>query len=233
MGQASFRFHLWLADFLPPALRDSPIDYRFTGAPSLKHAIESLRVPHPEVGEPADLSRPVESGQHYDIHPRLWQRAEWRFVLDCHLGRLAKYLRILGFDTLYSNHADDAVLADISAAEGRVLLTMDRGLLMRRQLSDGYFVRARMPKAQLSEIIQRFHLPGHLRPLSRCLRCNTPLAAVDATSVWERIPPKTRLCSSRYQLCPGCGQLYWDGSHHEHMLAWIDSLGAAPPPDWY
>jgi uncharacterized protein with PIN domain len=226
VGRARFRFHGELNDFLPAAHRGAWLDYEFSGRPSLKHAIETFGVPHPEVGEPADLSAPLENGQEFDVRPRRYSAppdGEWRFVLDCHLGRLAKYLRILGFDTMYDARLQDAELAGASAA-GRFLLTRDRSLLMRRQVLHGALVRRDDPRQQLVWLARKLDLWAAAAPLRRCLRCNALLEPVAKAAVWERIPPKTRQWCEQYVLCPGCGQLYWQGSHFDRMQEWIRSV---------
>lgn len=226
MGRARFRFHGDLNDFLPVARRGVWLEYAFQDRPSLKHAIETFGVPHPEVGQPPDLSEPLRDGQDVEVAPRRYETppdGAWRFVLDCHLGRLAKYLRILGFDTLYDARLQDAELAEASAA-GRFLLTRDRSLLMRRQVAQGALVRADDPREQLAWLARKLGLWSAAAPLRRCLRCNALLEPVAKEAVWERIPPKTRLWCEEFVLCPGCGQLYWPGSHFERMQAWIRSV---------
>lgn len=228
MGRARFRFHGELNDFLPAARRGAWLEYEFSGRPSLKHAIETFGVPHPEVGEPGDLAAPLGDGAEIDVRPRQFSSPPdggWRFVLDGHLGRLAKYLRILGFDTLYEPGADDRRLAD-AAAGGRFLLTRDRSLLMRRAVTHGLLVRHDEPRLQLEWLARRLPLWPAADPLTRCLRCNAPLRPVGKEEVWERIPPKTRLWCDDYRTCSGCGQLYWPGSHYERMQAWIRSARA-------
>lgn len=226
MGRARFRFHGDLNDFLPVARRGAWLEYEFHDRPPLKHAIETFGVPHPEVGEPQDLAAPLRDGQEVEVAPRRYEAppdGEWRFVLDCHLGRLAKYLRILGFDTLYDARLHDAELAEASAA-GRFLLTRDRSLLMRRQVAQGALVRADDPREQLAWLAGKLGLWAAAAPLRRCLRCNALLEPVEKEAVWERIPPKTRLWCEEFVLCPGCGQLYWPGSHFDRMQAWIRSV---------
>jgi len=226
VGRARFRFHGDLNDFLPQACRGRWLDYHFTDQPSLKHAIETFGVPHPEVGEPGDLSPPLRDGVSVDVRPRLFggpPAGGWRFVLDCHLGRLAKYLRILGFDTLYDAAADDLRLAE-AASSGRFLLTRDRSLLMRRQVERGALVRFDEPRAQLVWLARKLDLWPQAAPLRRCLRCNALLEPVAREAVWDRVPPKTRLWCRDFVLCPGCGQLYWPGSHYDRMQAWIRSV---------
>ena len=144
------------------------------------------------------------------------------FLLDAHLGRLAKYLRMLGFDVRY--HADDpgdAALAGIAADEGRVLLSRDRGLLERALVQQGYFVQATDPEAQLADVVERFGLREHARPLTRCLRCNGLLEPVSKDDVAEALPPQTRRHVEAFYRCMGCEQVYWEGSHYRRMQQFV------------
>ncbi|MBI1895567.1 MAG: Mut7-C ubiquitin/RNAse domain-containing protein [Acidobacteria bacterium] len=246
MPQASFRFYAELNDFLKPEHRGETLVYQFEVAPSVKHVIEAYGVPHTEVdlllinSEPADFSRLVADGDRVSVYPvfesiditaatrvRPQPLRQLRFVLDCHLGRLAKYLRILGFDTLYRNRCDDTELAEIAASQGRVLLTMDRGLLMRAKVERGYFVREPLPRRQLIEVLRRFDLCGAIAPFQRCLRCNSELEPVDKQQVLDQIPPRTRAWCDEYQRCPDCRKIYWKGSHYERMREFVDQFACS------
>ena len=151
-----------------------------------------------------------------------------RFLLDAHLGRLAKYLRMLGFDVRY--HAEDpgdAALARIAADEERVLLSRDRGLLDRALVQRGYFVQATDPEEQVEEVIGRFGLREHARPLTRCLRCNGLLAPAPKEEVFEALPPQTRRHVEAFYRCMGCGRVYWEGSHYRRMQRFVERLLAS------
>ena len=159
-----FRFYGNLNDFLPAAQRDGWIDYALDGTVAVKHPIEALGVPHPEVeqivagGKPVDFAYRLRSGENVHVYPmgygvpdssapplRPPLQPPLRFVLDTHLGRLAAYLRMLGFSAKYRNDYSDAALAGISQSEHRVLLTRDRGLLKRKIVEYGYCVRHAKP----------------------------------------------------------------------------------------
>src|SRR3989304_491019 len=143
--------------------------------------------------------------------------ADPRFVVDAHLGRLATYLRMLGFDTWYRNDADDDQLAAVAAAEGRILLTRDRGLLKRSVVRRGAYLRSDQPVEQLVEVALRFGPVDRWRPFGRCLRCNTLLVSVSREEVLHRLQPLTRIYYDDFRRCPGCGAIYWKGSHHARM----------------
>lgn len=198
----------------------------------MKDFIEAIGVPHTEVdlilinGQPAGFMDPVRSGDRVSVYPafravdlgpiarlRPPRPADARFVLDVHLGRLAGYLRLAGFDTVYRNHCPDETLAAIAQADARILLTRDRELLKRRIVEWGYWVRETRPHRQLAEVVRRFSLGPLVRPFTRCGRCNALLKRVAKAAVEDRLPPGTRGAHQDFHQCTGCGQVYWRGSH--------------------
>ena len=142
-------------------------------------------------------------------------------MLDTHLGQLASYLRLLGFDTLYRNDYDDPELAWISHEDGRLLLTKDRGLLKRKIVSRGYCVRETDPELQMLEVVERFELRGQFAPFKHCLRCNGLIERVAKSAVIDRLPADTRRYYDEFRTCSDCGQVYWKGSHYERMRAFL------------
>ena len=146
-----------------------------------------------------------------------------RFVADGHLGKLARRLRLLGLDTAYRADAGDDELARIAAREGRILLTRDRELLKRNLITHGAFVRETLPRAQLLEVLRRFG-PLPLAPFSRCLRCNGGLRPVPKADVEARLAPRTRRYYDEFRECPGCGRLYWKGSHWRRLAEMADAV---------
>ena len=203
----------------------------------------ALGVPHTEVdlilvnGESVDFSYLMQDGDRVSVYPtfetldiapvlRVRPRPlrVARFVLDIHLGKLAAYLRLLGFDTLYRNDYPDEELAYISKAERRILLTKDRGLLKRRVVSHGYCVRETNPRQQLIEVVRRFNLFGAIEPFRRCVKCNGPLETISKEAISERLPPGTRQRYDKFQICQACGQIYWKGAHFERLERLIDEV---------
>jgi uncharacterized protein with PIN domain len=210
---------------LPVRHRRGDVPVPVDGASSLLHVVESLGVPRTEFGElrvngrPAAPSERPHDGDVIDVAPvRRPQRiAEPRFVLDVHLGSLARRMRLLGLDVAYRNDAADAELVAQAVAERRVALTQDRGLLRRRALPAGAYVRGSRADDQLLDVLDRFDPP--LDPWSRCPACNGVLAPVAKRDVAHLLEPGTRRSYTEFSRCPACGRLYWRGAHAERLDA--------------
>lgn len=233
---AEIRFYAELNEFLPRAHRQRDVRYPFHVAPSVKDAIEALGVPHTEVdlilanGVSVDFGYRLADGDRVSVYPvfealdvsgvsrlRPEPLRQIRFVVDSHLGRLARYLRLLGFDTRFRTDWADKELATISVEERRVLLTRDRGLLKRRVVTHGMCIRAEDPEEQLIEVVHRLHLLGRLQPFSRCMACNGVIEPVEKPVVAERLEPRTLREIDDFRLCRDCGRVYWEGSHHGRL----------------
>jgi len=229
MSTAYFAFMERLNYFLPRDQRNQVIAVEFRGRQSIKHLAESLGVPHPEIGRvqvngrEGTLNTITQDGDRVEIHPipNDWP-AEPRFILDGHLGRLAAYLRMLGFDCLYQNDYRDEELAEIAQKEGRILLSRDRRLLMRKAVIHGYCLRSLDPTEQVAEVMARFDLSQRIVPFHRCLRCNHPLEPVEKEAVIDRLEPLTKEYFDEFQICPACRQIYWKGSHYDQMKKLIE-----------
>jgi hypothetical protein len=240
MTEVTLRFYGPLNDFLPKKQRQLAFTVRFCGTRSVKDAIEGAGVPHPEIelvlrdGEPVPFDATVRNGDRIAVFPRLktidissvenvrpHPLEMVRFVLDGHLGKLARRLRLVGLDAACPAGADDNTLAGIAARASRILLTRDRELLKRRIVTHGYFVRETEPDRQLIEVLQRYG-PPVLEPFSRCLRCNGELRDVSKSSVEATLPPKTREHYERFQICGDCGRVYWQGAHWRRLLRAVD-----------
>jgi uncharacterized protein with PIN domain len=231
MSTAHFSFRGRLRDFLPHEQREQSIRVEFRGRQSIKHLVESLGVPHPEIGRvhvnerEGWLNAIAQDGDEVQVHPIPdGFSAEPRFLLDNHLGRLAAYLRMLGFDCLYRNDYDDEELADILQQEERILLSRDRRLLMRKVVAHGYCPRSLDSVQQLHEVVRRFDLARRVVPFHRCLRCNQLLETVPKEAVLESLEPLTKLYFDEFMLCPNCKQVYWKGSHVEQMQEIVDRI---------
>ena len=231
MSAAHFRFFGRLNDFLPRDRREQSLRVEFRGQQSIKHLVESLGVPHPEIGEVrvqgavGTLDAIPRDGDQVEVHPIAnGSPAEPRFLLDNHLGRLAAYLRMLGFDCLYHNTYSDEELAEVLKREERILLSRDRHLLMRKVVTHGYCPRSLHSLDQLNEVVQRFDLAKRIIPFHRCLRCNHPLETVSKQELLGRLEPLTEKYFDEFKVCPACKRIYWKGSHYERMKGIIESL---------
>jgi uncharacterized protein with PIN domain len=147
---------------------------------------------------------------------------EPRFVLDNHLGKLARHLRMAGFDCLYRNNYRDSELITAAVAERRIILTRDKGLLKQRLVTHGYFVRATESEEQLREVVRAFQLEARLRPFSRCRECNGELHDVPKAQVLARLPQKVRDAYEQFQRCSGCARIYWEGTHYVRLRQLLD-----------
>ena len=240
---AYFRFYAELNDFLPKNQRYALFPLAFKNRQTVKHLIESIGVPHPEVdlilvnSEPKDFSYIVQDKDVISVYPvfesfdisaenklRPEPLREAKFVLDAHLGRLAAYLRLLGFDTLYRNDYADEELAEISHNENRICLTRDRGLLKRNMVERGYCLRSTDSRQQVKEVLRRFDLFRSVKPFQRCAHCNGMLEDVDKKEIIDQLLPQTKRYYDEFRRCPECGQVYWKGAHFQRIVKLIESL---------
>ena len=242
-GHVDVRVYAELNDFLPRESRGLTLRRPFRPHQTVKDVLEATGIPHTEVdlivvnGEAHDFSHRPASGDRVAAYPmfeafdigstarlRPVPLRDTRFVVDVNLGRLARHLRLLGFDVWWSNEADDETLVDVSLAQRRILLTRDRGLLKRRVITHGVFVHSDDPEAQTLEVIRRLDLSERLAPLTRCLRCNGKLAAVSKDEVIDRLEPLTCRYYNDFVRCTHCGRVYWPGSHYVKLLRNVERL---------
>lgn len=242
MGRAEFRFYAELNDFLAPHLRGRSFVYEFQGQPTVKDAIEALGVPHVEVeliivnGESVDFSHRLNDGDRVAVYPMFEsldvteilriRRAPLRrvaFACDAHLGKLARLLRLLGFDTVHSPGITDAELVELSQ-RGRIILTRDRQLLKHGGVTHGYWVRSTVPLEQAQEVVRRFDLRDQIAPFTRCLACNGVLQRLPKEEALPRVPPKVREWCEEFLICSGCGRIFWPGTHYPRLASWVEIL---------
>ena len=235
------RFYEELNDFLRKSRRKTRFTRIYRHNTSLKDCIESCGVPHTEVdlilvnGISADFDQLINSGDDISVYPvfesldisgvtRLMGRPlrDLRFVADVHLGALAKKLRLLGFDTEFSNNASTEALLESVTGEKRVLLTRNRKLLMRRVVNRGLFIRSNDPEEQCAEVVHRFDLTRSIKPFTRCMVCNSHLAPVPKEEVLPRLEPLTKKHFFDFSGCTGCGKVYWRGSHYGKLEAFLE-----------
>lgn len=238
-----FRFYEELNDFLPKDKRKTEFNYEFVDNLTVKDVIASIGVPHAEIdlilvnGISVAFDYKVKSGDHIAVYPvfealdisplnRLHSQPlrEIKFIIDVHLGKLAKHLRLLGFDSLFTTTYEDAEIIAIAEKEHRIILTRDKGLLKNDKVTHGYWVRATNPTEQLKEIVKRFDLGNKASPFTRCLECNGVLVAVAKETVKDLLPEKTSEYYNNFNRCPWCGRIYWEGAHYKKMHDFITKI---------
>lgn len=243
MSTAIFRFYGELNDFLPPKHRQSDIEYSFQNTPAIKDAIEALGVPHTEVDlivvneQSVSFSYRLRDGDRVAVYPvfegldispivQLREKPLRRiaFIADVHLGKLARLLRLLGFDTLHSNAYHDSELVAIAASEGRIVLTRDRDLLKHNAVTHGYWLRSTDPVEQAREVVRRFNLETLIDPFRRCLVCNGLLEPVEKKEILARIPPRIAVEHNEFFRCTDCQKLYWRGTHYPKLEKHIAAI---------
>ena len=239
MEQAYLHFHAALKDFIAPINRHKVITHVFNRKASIKDVIESYNVPHTEIdlilvnGISVDFDYIVQNGDIIHVHPLYPTPQKFSvkpvlhlspplsgtpmFIVDVNLGRLARYLRLLGFDCLYCNQFDDQTIAEISNKTQRIVLTRDRKLLQRKIITYGYFVRAEIPKIQVKEVLTKFNLRPLLKPLTRCTYCNGKLIQTEKRTITHRLKPLTKKYYEKFMICTDCDQLFWQGSHSSRV----------------
>jgi hypothetical protein len=237
---------------------DRTIIYPLIRRASIKDILESLGVPHTEVGRivldgrEQTFEKIAGDGEHFEIHPlspalpptvatilRPVPLSACIFLVDINVGRLAGLLRMAGFDAeaVGSDTADTANAANAANAtiilrairEGRILLTRNRDLLKHRKLVFGRLVLSQNPEQQLKEIINLYRLQDQLQPFSRCIACNAMLAEVEKSAIIDRLLPLTKKYFHHFKQCTGCGKIYWHGSHHEKMTSKLGMILGTPP----
>ena len=225
MASAGFLYNGSLREFLARSLRDDAFHYEGARAATLKNAIEALGVPHTEVGrvtvngEPATLQRILREGDRVEVFPRQEETGlDAVFVADAHLGGLARFLRMLGFDTVHRNALPDSEIRRMAREERRIVLTRDRGLLKCADIARGAYVRALKPEEQLREVAGRYGLAARARPFTLCLHCNLALEPVEKARILERLPEQVSQLHDSFMHCRGCDRVYWRGSHYQRMV---------------
>ncbi|MDX9800065.1 MAG: Mut7-C RNAse domain-containing protein [Spirochaetia bacterium] len=243
MISVNIRFYEELNDFLPPCKQKKEYKLIASLGQSIKDLIESENIPHTEIdmilvnGEAVDFTYRVRDLDRISVFPvfetfditaasplRLQPLRNPLFILDVHLGKLARYLRIAGFDSLYSNSFEDSEISEISAREGRIVLTRDRGLLKRSIVKRGYWIRSQSPAVQLKEVVKKFDLGSRIKLFTICPSCNGILEKIAKEKIEDRLPEKTALYYNDFSICPSCRKIYWKGSHFRNIDLLLEKI---------
>lgn len=238
-----FEFLGYLVDLLQCPQCKGVVDYEFTGNPSVKDSVEACGIPHTEVdqividGHGVDLNTRLRDGQEIAVGPKNVALSASptihlctapvepiRFILDVHLGKLARRLRMLGFDCRYRNDFHDDEIARLACSESRVVLTRDRGLLKRSNVAQGLLIRYQQPRQQLVQVVRRYQLISRCQPGQRCSLCNALLVPVSKDQIRRRLKPRTVQYYDHFLLCPECDQVYWRGAHFKNIERWVSEL---------
>lgn len=240
MSEIEIRFYAELNDFLPHKLRNRPIQHQFWGSPTTKDVIESFGIPHTEIGlvlinrnsEPFD--KRLQNGHQVSVYPPFKSLdvskltkvnrntpSKHQFILDVHLGKLSKYMRMMGFDTFYHNQMEDHQIIAVANQEGRIVLTRDIPLLRNGQVKIGYWLRSQNTEKQLEETLNRFQLHEHIKPFTRCIICNGLLKSVHKEDIRQGVPQNVFEKFDEFYQCEHCLKAYWKGSHFKSMQAFI------------
>jgi len=232
-----------LDDFVQQKQDCGGVHYPLVRRASIKNIIESLGVPHTEIGairidgEAVDfnfipgetlkchihgIQTPFDVTVPSILRPR--PLAKIRFLVDVNVGKLAPLLRMSGIDASYAPHTSDKEISIMAEEDGRIILSRDLGLLKRRRVEFGRYIRSVYPYDQLAEVFSFFGLAGQYRPFSRCLRCNRRLIPVQKGAIRSRLEPKTWKYYDRFNICPGCSRIYWQGSHLDEMKKRLRNL---------
>jgi len=233
----TFHFVDSLKDFLLARHGGQSIEYHFNGSPSVKDAMEALGVPPPEVayivcqGVYIDFNHQLRGGEYISFYPYCRPPLEGvkplfplmpvgrpLFIADVHLGRLARYMRVAGFDTIYEKKdmGDEAITA-IAAAENRIVLTRDVGLLKRSIINYGYILRSSNSRQQFKEVVARYFLKPLFMPFSKCVHCNGLIKSIDKKEVMSSLPDGIKSNFEKFSICSQCGHIYWEGSHYKRI----------------
>lgn len=239
------RFYAELNDFLPADKRQAAFLHPFEGTPSVKDTLEAIGVPHTEIdvilvnGRSVDFTYRLQGAERVSVYPTFERfdtsdvtrlRPEplrvTRFIADVHLGTLARYLRLLGFDTVWERDLTDEGIIDQSVRGQRIILTRDKGILRHGRVSHAYWLRSTDPQRQLDEVVRALDLSGAIRPYTRCMQCNGILRRAAPTEVAADVPRRVLEDHQEFSKCEDCGRVYWAGSHREKLDAIVARASA-------
>lgn len=243
MISIQLRFYEELNDFLPPEKRKTQFIHTVAQKTSIKDLIESLGIPHTEIevilvnGISVDFNYLVQDKDFISVYPvfEAFDLSEIiqlhpeplrkpRFILDVHLGKLAKYLRLLGFDVVYANNLTDEFIIQCSIKEHRIVLTRDIGILKNKRITHGHWIHHTNPQQQIDEVLHQFQLGKQCHPFTRCLSCNGKLKKIEKTKIIADIPKLAQKYYKTFMQCRSCKKIYWEGSHYTKLKTWIEKI---------
>ncbi|MFY9150597.1 MAG: Mut7-C RNAse domain-containing protein [Prolixibacteraceae bacterium] len=240
MKKVTFRFYEELNDYLPADKQKVWFEFYFLGRVTVLDAIQSMDIPLEEIdfiqvnGFPKRFDYLLQSGDRIAVYPEFelfdvsgvshLRENPLRkpvFVCDVHLGKLSKFLRMLGFDSLYSNRFTPEEMIVLSQQEKRIILSKNIRLTKNRDVSRSWLIRSSNPVEQIKNLVSNFDLAARINPLTRCLNCNSKLVHVEKDVIVNQLQAKTIQYYTEFFQCSGCNKIYWKGSHYEKMLQFI------------
>jgi len=241
---ATIRFYGALNDFLSPQWRHKNMTFKYQDHQSVKDVIESLGVPHPEIqlilvnGQPAGFDHKLKPGIKISAYPffhtidvdslNLANPKPYiylKFILDVHLGKLARYLRFAGFDAILLPFLEDHEIVTEANRQDRIILTRDLGLLKIKSVTFGYWLRSQNPEKQFLEVVRHFNIrKSDFSPWKRCSLCNSIIHPIEKQDIESTLRPGTREHFHEFYQCENCGKVYWKGSHFERLDSWLHKI---------
>jgi uncharacterized protein len=238
------RFYEELNRLLSPYLQKKDFTFQIESKTSIQQLLDKLNIPLSIIdlilvnGVSAGLKCQLNDGDRISIYPvfetfniaplsllHVKPLRRLRFICDDHLGKLAKYMRALGFDVLYNNNFQNHQVIDTSIEQKRIILTKDKLLIKNHRITRAYLVKESDSRKQLSEIVLYFDLFGCIDPLSRCLRCNNCVQPATKESIKNYVPASILNMHDCFKQCDSCKRIYWMGSHYDSMMNWIGRIG--------
>ena len=237
------RFYEELNDFLSKNQRKVEFVKELLLPTTVKDLIESCGVPHTEVdlilvnGQSVDFGHKVNDGDKTSIYPmfesidvspvtHLQDRPlrNLKYFVDAPLGKLARLMRLIGLDVHYDRKITGLEFLETALKKKRILLTRNRQLLMPNKVTHGYCIHSNDPYQQIKEVVRRFDLTQQLRPFTRCSICNNKLKKVAKKEIINLLEPLTKKYYDNFKHCPGCGKIYWRGSHFNALQKFVTSF---------
>lgn len=241
MKQAYLRFYEELNNYLPEAKRKQWIVYELSSDKTIRHVLAEFQIPSNEIDlllvnqQSQNIGYQLKDQDRISVFPmfelfdisgisevRNRPLRKTQFICDVHLGKLGKYLRMLGFDTLYSNQYSKKEIISIAENESRIILSKDRSFSKYPTVNRFYRVRSSNSLEQLKDLLDRMSLYRQFNPFSRCLRCNHPIKPIEKKEIQSRIQEQTQKYYDQFFICPNCDHVYWKGSHFESMRHFIE-----------
>ena len=238
------RFYEELNNYLPVRRRKVWFEYRFSDKPTIKDIVELIGVPYSEIdlilvnGKSVNFSFKVKNNDKVSVYPvfeafdistvsrlRTKPLREPNFIVEANLGKLAKYLRLFGFDVYYQNtNGNNSSVDSLTKKNTPIVLTRGKNIFKKKLITHGYQVKSNDPKKQIEEVINKFDLFSRIKPLIFCLQCNEKIVPIEKNKIINKLPSKIPQYFNEFFICPTCKKIYWRGIHYQTMLAFVRQI---------